>query len=369
MSEWAEELGLNAEGFDLGAAAAAELASRLHAGRVSILAGLDPSCVTTPPCPAAAASDAVRQAFEVGFRCTLKLAILAADNTPPGTRFLHLPSLAGGLCLFDAIRAAAGGSAEEGRKRVVVALCGAWGEACPAGLLLAGHAGRTVGHALAEEHGVAFAGPEAYAAYMATTDDKGALPQATAVEVERAASLEGRAVCSTTRVAEDGGVALQGLHLPADGVLRGDVVFVLHGMLGMGGEHFDALLPMEEAEGGPPELADEEDRDGAGGRVGGLDVVRVSAAAWRTARNLAVGASIAGLWRAGALRLAAAAVRGGEAGLVAACREAVREAGAPQADRPRGPRGRERAGLRPAEKGPEGGAGGGTPNKPRPPTR
>jgi len=173
---WAKERGLDMKSFDMGKAAAAELVSRLQAASFSALPLLDPNQVPTPP-SADAGSDEENQAFREGFYRSLELAVLAASSsTKLKARFLHLPARADGFCLFDAVSTTVGGSAEEWREKVVKALCREWGEACSAGLGLAGHAGRTVGEALAFEHGKAFSGPEEYAEYMRKRNGKGEVP-------------------------------------------------------------------------------------------------------------------------------------------------------------------------------------------------
>jgi hypothetical protein len=112
------------------------------------------------------------------------------------------------------------------------------------------------------------------------------------------------------------------LFLPSDGLISGDTVFLLHGMRGTGGEHFDMLLAEDSSE----EDADEP------------DVLQMSESAWQSARRLAVSACCARLWSVDALNLAVAALGGGGEQLLEACREAVREAGVLQADLPRDPR-------------------------------
>jgi hypothetical protein len=304
--------------FDMGKAAAAEPISRLQAGGFSALPLLDPNQVPTPP-SADAGSNEESQAFREGFYSTLEFAVLAASSVKPKARFLHLPARADGFCLFDAVSTAVGGTAEEWREQVVTALCKAWGEACSAGLMLAGHAGRTVGEALVVEHGEAFSGPEEYAAHMSTRNGKGEVPQGTAVEAERLASLVQRAVWILARE-PDGGVSHSMLFLPSDGIISGDTVFLLHGMRGTGGEHFDTLLTEDSSE-------DAADEPGA---------LRMSESAWQSARRLAMGACLARLWSVDALNLAVSALGGGEQ-LLEACREAVAEAGALQADLLGGP--------------------------------
>jgi hypothetical protein len=299
----------------MGKAAATELVSRLQADSYSALPLLDPNQVPTPPC-ADVASNEESQAFREGFYTTLEFAVLAASSVKPKARFLHLPARADGFCLFDAVSTAVGGTAEELREQVVKALCKEWGEACSAGLMLAGHAGKTVGEALAVEHGKAYSEPEEYAAHMRTRNGKGEVPQGTAVEAERLASLVQRAVWILTRE-PDGGVSHSMLFLPSDGVISGDTVFLLHGMRGTGGEHFDTLLA-------------EDGLDDAAG-VSRSDALHMSESAWQRARRLAVGACLARLGSADALNLAEMALGGGEQ-LLEACREAVREAGAQQAD-------------------------------------
>lgn len=317
---WAKERGLDMKSFDMGKAAAAELVSRLQAASFSALPLLDPNQVPTPP-SADAGSDEENQAFREGFYRSLELAVLAASSsTKLKARFLHLPARADGFCLFDAVSTTVGGSAEEWREKVVKALCREWGEACSAGLGLAGHAGRTVGEALAFEHGKAFSGPEEYAEHMRKRNGKGEVPQGTSVEAERLATLVHRAVWILTRE-PDGGVSHSMLFLPSDGVISGDTVFLLHGMRGMGGEHFDTLL----AEDSSDEDADEP------------DALRISESAWQSARRLAMGACFARLWSVDALNLAGAALGGGGEQLLEALREAVREAGVLQADLPGGP--------------------------------
>ena len=296
----------------MGKAAAAELVSRLHAGSFSALPLLDPNHVHTPPA-ADAGSMEENRAFREGFYRTLELAVLAAKSVKPTARYLHFPARADGFCLFDSVGTTVGRSAEETREQVVRALCKEWGDACSAGLELAGHAGSTVGEALSVEHRKAFRGPEEYAAHMRTRNGKGQVPQGTTVEAERLASLVQRAVWILTRE-PDGGVSHSVLYLPSDGVISGDTVFLLHGMRGTGGEHFDTLLVEGSSEG-----------DAAGEQ----DVLCMSHSAWQSARQLAMGACLARLWSADALNLAAAALGGGEQ-LLAACRDAVREAGALQ---------------------------------------
>ena len=317
---WAKERGLDMKSFDMGKAAAAELVSRLQAASFSALPLLDPNQVPTPP-SADAGSDEENQAFREGFYRSLELAVLAASSsTKLKARFLYLPARADGFCLFDAVSTTVGGSAEEWREKVVKALCREWGEACSAGLGLAGHAGRTVGEALAFEHGKAFSGPEEYAEHMRKRNGKGEVPQGTSVEAERLASLVHRAVWILTRE-PDGGVSHSMLFLPSDGVISGDTVFLLHGMRGMGGEHFDTLLAEDSSE----EDADEP------------DALHISESAWQSARRLAMGACFARLWSVDALNLAVAALGGGGEQLLEALREAVREAGVLQADLPGGP--------------------------------
>ena len=113
------------------------------------------------------------------------------------------------------------------------------------------------------------------------------------------------------------------LFLPSDGVISGDTVFLLHGMRGSGGEHFDTLL----AEDSPEEDADSEEPD----------ALHMSESAWQSARRLAMGACLARLWSVDALNLAVAALGGGWELMLEALREAVREAGVLQADLPGGP--------------------------------
>ena len=195
--------GLEAEGFEGGVVAAAEAASGLHAG--ALLAGLDPGAVATPPCPWPDSERRLR-AWEAGFRWGLALAVLVADGAPPRGALLHVPVEAGGVCFFHATCVFLGGLGEALRGRAVRALREWWGRPCLEARGLAGHAGMTVGEALAAEHGVALEGPEAYGAYMAARDARGDVPQATAVEMVAVATLEGRAVVACTRVGEDGGV-------------------------------------------------------------------------------------------------------------------------------------------------------------------
>ena len=185
---WAKKRGLNMKSFDMGKAAAAELISRLQAACFSALPLLDPNRVPTPPA-ADAGSDEENQAFREGFYRSLEFAVLAATTTKPKARFLHLPARADGFCLFDAVSTTVGGSAEEWREKVVKALCSEWGEACSAGLGLAGHGGRTVGEALAHEHGKAFSGPEEYAEHMRKRNGKGEVPQGTSVEATNSSIL------------------------------------------------------------------------------------------------------------------------------------------------------------------------------------
>ena len=315
---WAKERGLNMKSFDMGKAAAAELISRLQAGSFSALPLLDPNQVPTPP-SADAGSNEENQAFREGFYRTLEFAVLAATSVKPKARFLHLSACANGFCLFDAVSTTVGGSAEEWREKVVKELCRHWGEACSAGLGLAGHAGRSVGEALAFEHGKAFSGPDEYAEHMHKRNSKGEVQQGTAVEAERLASLVHRAVWILTRE-PDGGVSHSMLFLPSDGVISGDTVFLLHGMRGTGGEHFDTLLAEDSSEEGTDEP----------------DALRMSESAWQSVRRLAMGACLARLYSVDALNLAVAALGGGGEQLLAACREAVREAGALQADLPGG---------------------------------
>ena len=321
LFQWATARGLIMPMFDLGKAAATELVSRLQAANFSALPLLDPNRVPAPSA-ADAGTDEENRAFREGFYRTLELAVLAARSSKPKARFLHLPARANGFCLFDAVSTTVGGSAEEWREKVVKALCSEWGEACSAGLGLAGHGGRTVGEALASEHGEAFSGPEEYAEHMRKRNGKGEVPQGTSVEAERLASLVHRAVWILTRE-PDGGVSHSMLFLPSDGVISGDTVFLLHGMRGTGGEHFDTLL----AEDSPEEDADSEEPD----------ALHMSESAWQSARRLAMGACLARLWSVGALNLAAAALGGGWELLLEALREAVMEAGVLQADLPGGP--------------------------------
>ena len=316
---WAKERGLDMKAFDMGKAAAAELVSCLEAGSFSALPLLDPNQVPTPP-SADAGTDEENQAFREGFYRSLEVAVLAARSTKPKARFLHLPARADGFCLFDAVSTTVGGSAEEWREKVVEALCREWCEACSAGLGLAGHAGRTVGEALALEHGKTFRRPEEYAEHMRKRNGKGEVPQGTSVEAERLASLVHRVVCILTRE-PDGGVSHSMLFTPSDGVISGDTVFLLHGMRGTGGEHFDTLLA---------EDSSDEDADDP-------DALHLSDSAWQSARRLAMGACLARLWSVDALNLAVAALGGGGEQLLEALREAVREAGVLQADLPGGP--------------------------------
>ena len=111
------------------------------------------------------------------------------------------------------------------------------------------------------------------------------------------------------------------LFVPSDGVISGETVFLLHGMRGTGGEHFDILL----AEDSSDEDADEP------------DALHMSESAWQSARRLAMGACLARLLSVDALNLAVAALGGGGEQLLEALREAVREAGVLQADLPGGP--------------------------------
>ena len=315
----AKALGLSLKWFDMGKVAAAELVSRQQADGFSALPLLDPDQVPTP-LAADTGSEEERQAFHEGFYRTLELAILAASSVEThflhreSAHFLHIPARANGFCLFDAVSISVGGTAEEWREQVVKALCKEWGDACSAGLGLAGHTGRTVGEALAAEHGKAFSGPEQYAAHMTTRNGKDEVPQGTVVEAERLANLVKRAVWILTRE-RDGGVSHSMLFLP--GVISGDTVFLLHGMRGTGGEHFDALIVEESSE----DTADELD----------LDVLRMSESAWHSCRRLAMGACLARLWSLDALNLASTALGGAEQ-LLEACREAVGEAGALQAN-------------------------------------
>ena len=113
----------------------------------------------TPPCPndspghdgAGEAADdsplrdaeAWRAAFEAAFAWALALAVLAADGRTPPARFLHLPVPAGGVCLGYALCAESGseGAGKDLRDLAVLTLARAWGEACSAGLALAGAGG------------------------------------------------------------------------------------------------------------------------------------------------------------------------------------------------------------------------------------
>jgi hypothetical protein len=101
-------------------------------------------------------------AFKSGLKLGVLLGVLGAEaEGAPRLRFLVLRAEADGNCLFHALAEGAEDSAEALCAAVLEGLAADWGKPCD----VAGHEGRTVGGALAEDHGVALADAAAYLAF------------------------------------------------------------------------------------------------------------------------------------------------------------------------------------------------------------
>ena len=327
LRQWAEERGYDLAGFAEGSVAGTEAASRMEARGVSVVGVVDPDTLETPrpTCPAAppAASHEAQarqqRAFSAGFCRTMDLAVLTAPRTPPELLMLELLAEADGLCLFNAFCAANGGCPRALRMEIVGLLVAEWCEECSGGLAQRGHAGRTVGQALAAEHGRAFACAEDYREYMSTLDGDGAVVWSTEVEAHRLARAVQRVLWVMART-EDGELAHSYLIFPEGAPPVADPMPLVHGAHGRGGSHFGCLLPVDPAL-APP----------SGAAAGPGHTMRLSQAAWAASRRMADGSAIARLAQAGALSVAAAAL--GSAGrLEGVSRAALRECGALQAE-------------------------------------
>ena len=254
--------------------------------------------------------------FRAGCCTAISLSVLAAHLVAPGDPlvsallFLLVRVRGDGACLFHSASVGRGSNPATLRRRVIRHLKRNWHQPCPAGVARRGHADtRTVGEALAEEHGRAFADGDEYEAWMHTRDAGGSVPWSTTVEACALATLEGCIVEVWTRT-PDGGLAIRDVFFP-DSPPTSPPIHLLHGSHGAGGGHFDRLLPLDSLS--PDRAA--ACRDQAMG---------VSASAWSEARLDAAAAAMVYLSTRGmpARRDAEAAV-GGAAALDALAREAA----------------------------------------------
>ena len=252
--------------------------------------------------------------FRAGCRTAISLSVLSAHlGGGPfvlAVLFLLVRVRGDGACLFHSASVGRGSSPTTLRRRVISHHKRNWHQPCPAGVARRGHADtRTVGEALAEEHGRAFADGAEYEAWMHTRDAGGSVPWSTMMEASTLSTVEGIIVNIWT-LTPDGGLAIRDVFFP-DSPPTSPPIDLLHGSHGAGGGHFDSLLLLDSLS--PDRAA--ACRDQAMG---------VSASAWSEARLDAAAAAMVHLSTRGApARRDAEAAVGGAAALDALAREAA----------------------------------------------
>ena len=226
--------------FVRGVEAAIASASRQHVGAHSILGVVSGEIRTDESALEGESTAAGKRAFAMGYKVTISMAILMASHRAPGARFFPLESVANGACLTNAAGDAIGGCPKELRGKVIDALARAWDLLCT----VPGHQGRTHGQALAADHSRAFADADAYRRFMEQRDAAGSVAWSSRVEVYSVASVTQRITWVLAwylgKVSRE--LAHGELVYPADGVVTGDPICVVHGVHGCGGSHFNCLL-------------------------------------------------------------------------------------------------------------------------------
>ncbi len=158
-----------------GLKAAADFLSTMQVGTVSVTGIQVPNTTSSTPTkstgfggPGVSEVAKAKKAFIKSVCRTLDFVVLTADRLPE-VGFLYLLSEGDGLCVTCAFCNVVGSGCAYGRRE-------GWSEPCSAAVGQRGgrgHEGKTVGQAVASEHGLQVASPQKYLEHMRRPDDKG----------------------------------------------------------------------------------------------------------------------------------------------------------------------------------------------------
>ena len=313
VEAWARGKGFDAEESKRGMNSAVRKASTMEAGKLSFLPIISLNPIDSDQNWHGDGPGGESEAYSACFLLTLALLVLNAALECPRLLFMLMVSEADGACFYNTVCSCFGGDPRKLRNRVLQSLAGDWEKPCH----YPGHTGRTHKEALENEFKRKFPRAKDFIKFAWKSNDEGELPESRSVELWRTAELLCKVLCILSRSGNDGELVPVQLVHPKDA--HGNPGYLMNGMHGVGGNHYNKLLLAWDGAGEEPELVGRDKK-----AFESTESLRISETAWNSKALQAKGEALVAIAGLGALHLAENAM-GGKEGLLDLVREVLLE--------------------------------------------
>ena len=238
IETWAKANGHNVEECARGMHEAVRRVSTMQAGKISFLPITSPNSIGPDQNGHVDGPGGESEAYLASFLLTFALFVLNAASECPRLLFMLIISEGDGACFYNTVCSLWGGDPRELRRRVFRSLVKDWKKPCP----YPGHTGCTYKQVLEDEFKQLFPTTRSFYNRVWKPNEKGELPDSRPLELWRTAELKRKKLCILSRNGNDGELVPEQVVYPMDAQAEGDPGFLMNGMNGQGGSHYNRLL-------------------------------------------------------------------------------------------------------------------------------
>jgi hypothetical protein len=244
------------------------------------------------------------ESFWAGFLLAWSLMVLNALVEVPQMLFMLLIAKADGSCFYSTFSISCEGNYQKLRRKVLRSLANVWEKLCP----YPGHEGMTFKNALETDYKRDFKSAQDFLSFAWKRDQKGDLPFSRSVELWRTAEEVKKVLFICSRNPQDSQLVLESVVYPMNAQAVGDPVYLMNGIHGQGGNHYNGLLYAGERSGKDfPEVVGVCEES-----VDSTESLCFSEAAWKSKEFMAKGDALSTILRLDAMHIAEKSLGGKE---------------------------------------------------------